>query len=302
MSSSTTGGLFWSSFILCVNTRHLVPRLNWTVGSWTVWKGRRPVAHSQKSPYPGSTWQPRDLLGKAASPHLHCPQIRGLRNLRNGPASPQAQSVSIGRQVSRASGGCIFHCVCDKLWAVSELLALCSVVWDLLTSCGTLRATCPFIYNFYGVFCAVINWLTLQPVRALIRKLSSKWITFSVAVPSPKVHCRGWAVSCKLLRVSVSSWQPRPSKPRCFLFSIKKKKKLPRSCPLKREEEMPVFGQAFFDVSITFWNRFSFWNCEVVKSTCFYFWPRNILNNSCTRDLGQGRDRSFPGGIWEPAT
>lgn len=52
---------------------------------------------------------------REGSPSLPpCPQIRGLRNLRNGSPSPQAQSVSIGRQTSLASGGCTFHRVGDK--------------------------------------------------------------------------------------------------------------------------------------------------------------------------------------------
>lgn len=42
------------------------------------------------------------------------PQIRGPRNLRNGSPSPQAQSVSVGRQAWLAYGVYTFHRVGDK--------------------------------------------------------------------------------------------------------------------------------------------------------------------------------------------
>lgn len=167
---------------------------------------------------PGSTLEaPRlTLLGKAAFPHSH-----GCRSAAEESEKwlPEALGTIRFHWTTNilASGVCTFHCIGDKPGAKSEFLALCSVVWDLLTLCGALTPTCPFVYDFYRVFCEVVNFPTLQLARALIRKLSSKWITFSLAALSPKVHCKGRDVSCNLPVGSLSSRQLRPTKPRlCF--------------------------------------------------------------------------------------
>ena len=178
-----TCGLFWSCFALYYMMKTSAPRVNWMVESQVVWKGRWAVT-PRGILIQGQLWKHKGLFIREGSlSSLPLPMNPRPRNLRNGSPNPLVQSVCAGWQAFLANRVCAFHWVSDKPWAKSELPALCSVVWDLLTLWGVLTLTCPLIYDFYWVFCEVVNWTTLQLVWALIRKLSSKWITFSVSDP-----------------------------------------------------------------------------------------------------------------------
>ena len=139
------------------------------------------------------------LLGKAAFLHCHCLWIHGQGIWEMAPLILWCHLFVLDGKHSWQTWGCAFHWVSDKPWAKSKLPALCSVVWDLLTLWGALTLTCPLIYDFYWVFCEVVNWTTLQLVWALIRKLSSKWITFSVAAPLLKFIAKAGMFSATCL-------------------------------------------------------------------------------------------------------